>query len=1544
VAAISIALSNVNGIAIDGSANLYVPSCTQNRVYKVASSGTITTFAGTGILGYSGDGGLATSAQLSCPHSVAFFAGDLYITDAGNYRIRRVSGGVITTVAGTGNYGFSGDGGLAISAQISYAYGIAADSTGNLYFSDTGNCRIRKVSGGVITSVAGTSTCGYSGEGPATSAQLCNPLGIALDSGNNLYIADSCNYRIRKLSAGAITTVVGNGTFGSSGDGGPATTAQISYATGVTVDSAGNLYIADSNNNRIRKVAGGVISTIAGTGTYGYSGDGGVATNSQLAAPYGVAVDGAGTNLYIADAGNYRVRKVSGGLINTVAGNGTYQFSGDSGPSVSAQFNPGGIAVGSAGELYVADVRDYRTRKTAGGLINTVAGTGAFGYSGDGGLASNAQISTVSGVAEDGAGNLFIGDAGNCAIRKVSGGVITTVAGSCGYSGDGGLATNARLSGLQGIAADASGTLYLTDQTNNRIRKISGGIITMVVGGGPADGSTATNVSVPGQKTAVDTAGNVYVAAPGGNRIFKIATNGTISTVAGNGTSGYSGDGGAANTAQLNYPSSVAVDSATPANLYIADGNNCRIRKVSSGVISTIAGTGNCGFSGDGGPAASAQVGYANDLTLDIGGNLYIADSNNYRVRKISGGVITTVAGNGTFGYSGDGGPAVSAQISYVNGIAVDGSGNLYIADTGNYRVRKVSGGVIATVAGNGTYGYSGDGGPAVSAQINYANDVGVDSSGNLYIADSANNVIRRVSGGIITTFAGNRNICCDPGDGGLATNATLSGPTGVASDSTGNIYIADAGNNRIRKVSGGFINTIAGNGFSSFSGDSGQASTAQISSPSALAVDNSNNLYISDSGNNRVRMVSPGGIISTIAGGGTQGAGDGGPATSATLNYPRGIAVDGSHSVYVQEGSGLLRKVSAVGVISTVTTTTAGNGSFSFGGDGGVAVDSSNNVYLSDPGSGRVLLIVPAPVLQIAKTHNVNFTQGQNGDTYSVTVSNAVGAGPTNGLVTVTETMPVGLTLVSMSGTGWTCPPGGVSCTRSDVLAGGLSYPTITVTINVSPTAPAFVVNQVTVSGGGSADATVIDATTVIGCSITLNPPSATFLSTGGVGNVNVTAGSTCPWTAVGNGSWLTVTSQTNTPGNGIFNYTVAPNPNPIPRSDYISVGNAKFPVTQQAAVVAMRFVPVTPCRIADTRNAVGPFGGPALGSGSSRDFVVPSSSCGIPANALAYSLNLTVVPLGPLGYLSVWPAGLPQPGVSTLNSLDGRIKANAAIVPVGQNGAFSAIASDPTHLIVDINGYFVAANGSQDLAFYPITPCRLADTRGVTGVFGGPSLVAGVGRSFPVSGSCGIPASAQAYVFNMTVAPAGPLGFLTAWPTGSSQPGSSTLNAPTGTVTSNMAIIPAGNGGAISVLATNATDLIIDVSGYFAPPGVGSLDFYTATPCRILDTRNSIGPYGGPIMGAGESRSFNVPASGCGIPMTAKAFSLNATVVPPTPLGFLTLWGSGSQPGVSTLNSLDGTIVSNAAIVPAGTNGVVTAYTSNATHLILDISGYFQ
>jgi len=507
---------------------------------------------------------------------------------------------------------------------------------------------------------------------PATVAGLYGPSGVAVDAEGNLYIADTSSHRVRKVAArnGIITTVAGNGSRGFTGDGNAATLAGVAYPQSVAVDSGGNLYIAA--DDRIRKVAAGsgIITTVAGNGSGEFSGDGGPATAAGLYGALGVAVDLRG-NLYIADSESSRIRKVSAdsGIITTIAGTGAFEFSGDGGPAIRAGLaRPYGVALDSTGNLYIADFENARIRRVAAGsgTITTIAGNGSDGFSGDGHSATAAALWLPSGVALDAEGNLYISDLGNARIRRVATetGIITTVAGngSSEFSGDGGAATAAGIRAPVGVALDLAGNIYVVDFYNSRIRKIE-------------------------------------------------SRSGTITTVAGNGSEGFTGDGAPATAAQLDFPDGVAGDSA--GNLYVAD--YARIRKVAAGtgIITTVAGNGSGGFSGDGGAATMASLAGPKGIRVDSAGNIYIADTGNHRIRRISAvdGIITTVAGN-VFspdglrgGFSGDGGAATVAALFDPYGVALDSSGNVYIADTINNRIRKVAAdtGIITTVAGNGS-------------------------------------------------------------------------------------------------------------------------------------------------------------------------------------------------------------------------------------------------------------------------------------------------------------------------------------------------------------------------------------------------------------------------------------------------------------------------------------------------------------------------------------------------------------------------------------------------------------------------------------------------------------------------------------------------------------------------------------------------------------------------------------------------------------------------------------------------------------------------
>jgi uncharacterized protein (TIGR03437 family) len=648
----------------------------------------ITTIAGNGRLQF-GAGGPAIGAKLVVPRYVAVdSAGNTYVSDTYFHQVFQISpSGIIAAYAGNGTAGFSGDGGQATSAQLFNPQGLAVDGAGNLYIGDSSNYRVRKVTpAGVITTVAAV------GSGVAC---------VAIDAAGNLYV--SGGYAIVKVdTAGNVTPFAGSATTpGFSGDGGPATAALLFGPKGLRVDAAGNVYVADQENFKIREIsAQGIISTVAGNGQPGYEGDGLKATLTSISLPADVALDGKG-NLYISDSNNGRIREVNltTGIISSVAGGGSSLLEGVT--PLSAGLSPNGITLDNSGNLLVADINYRRVRKVTQSAITTIAGVMPTQGAGDNFPATSTALLDPFGVAVDTSGDILIADHVDNRIRKVSpAGNITTIIGNGvpGFGGDGGLAINATI-------------------------------------GDPAD-------------VGFDPAGNLYFAT---GDIRRIATNGIVTTVAGNGVVGYGGDSGPATSAAMIGPTDAVGDAA--GNIYITDRGNSLIRRVdSAGIITTYAGTitadaGVAGFSGDGGPAVLAKLFQPFQLALDTADNLYIADWGNSRVRKITpAGTITTVAGGGS-GTLGDGGPATSATIGgNLYGVAVDAAGNLYI--TSNARIRKVDAvtGMISTIAGDGTAGFSGDGGLATLAEVNGPQSIAVDASGNVYFADENNLRVRQLT------------------------------------------------------------------------------------------------------------------------------------------------------------------------------------------------------------------------------------------------------------------------------------------------------------------------------------------------------------------------------------------------------------------------------------------------------------------------------------------------------------------------------------------------------------------------------------------------------------------------------------------------------------------------------------------------------------------------------------------------------------------------------------------------------------------------------
>jgi uncharacterized protein (TIGR03437 family) len=615
----------------------------------------------------------------------------------------------------------------AISAGFDAPYGVAADAVGNIYFSSGDRWVFRVDSNGILTRVAGIGTTGYSGDGgPAINAQLNGPVGLAIDSKRNLYIADTFNGRIRKVTPEGIITTVG----GSTGVAG----------RGVAVDSADNLYVL---SGVVRKVStDGTVTTIVGDGLRnGYAGDGGPATSAELNNPQGgIACDAAG-NLYIADTLNNRIRKVDRqGIITTYAGSSTAGSAGDGGPAANAQLvYPFGVAVDGSGNLFITEgfPPNYHVRKvSSGGTISTVSSLSFQGL----------------GIAADRGGNVYF--ATGLLIKKLSpaGGESTTFAGNGGQSssGDGGSATAASLAGPADVAVDAEGNLYIAEATGHRVRKVSpSGTITNLAGTGTAgfsgDGDQAAKAQLSSPKAvAVDSLHNVYVADTGNNRVRKIGADGKIGTVAGTDTVSSTGNLSAATNTRLISPQGVAVDSAQ--NVYIADTGNQQIRKlVPGGTISTVAGAYTQGFFGDGAKAVNALFFFPTAISVDNSGNLYILDFENYRIRKItaSTGTIDTVAGNGTRNYPLDGGMAVNQGLYNAGGVSADSSGNFYIMDwSGVWRVSP-RGIMTKLAAGNSLGGTLGDGGPAANATFSDPHGLAIDGSGNIFIADTGHDLVR---------------------------------------------------------------------------------------------------------------------------------------------------------------------------------------------------------------------------------------------------------------------------------------------------------------------------------------------------------------------------------------------------------------------------------------------------------------------------------------------------------------------------------------------------------------------------------------------------------------------------------------------------------------------------------------------------------------------------------------------------------------------------------------------------------------------------------
>lgn len=1131
-----------NGVRVDSRGNIYLADSANHRIRKVTPDGTVTTLAGAGVAGYAD--GPANLARFNHPLGVCADAkGNVYVADSGNHRIRKIdASGVVSTMGGTGEAGYVN--GLAKAAQFNRPKDLVLDLAGDLFISDFNNHAVRKLTqGGYVKPFAGNGTPGDA-DGYEDQARFNQPAGLAFDWQWNLYVTEWGGQRVRKIDQGGkVSTMAGKGLPGYVD--GMGTNALFNHPDGVATDPQGYLYVADNGNQAIRRISpAGWVETVAGTGVAGYAD--GLGAKAQFSSPSGIGVDSAG-RLYVAEAGNQRVRKIVTGEPVTItrqpesrtvvagvplefsvsatgtpplfyqwlkngtnlpgaisnvfflaaaglADAGSYRVSvsnvcdpvlsaeavlavtspvrfttnrvtvstlagtgqpGDAdGAGTDARFDrPNGGSVDDQGNVYIADSANHRIRKvTPLGVVSTVAGNGVPGYLD--GPASQAMFSQPLGVCADAAGNVWVADTGNSRIRRIdAAGVVSTVAGNGlpGYAD--GAALEAQFNFPNDLVADPHGSLFVIEFNNHTVRKIAGGMVGTWVGNGTAGYADGLGASARLNQPSgiahdrIDRFGEVrlLVSEWGNQRVRRISTDGLVVTLAGTGVPGYVD--GPGKQAQFRNPDGLAVD--PQGWIYVADNGNQAIRRINPSTlqVETIAGTGTAGYAD--GPGASARFSAPAGLGIDRAGDLYVADDGNDRVRKIMLGDPVTITGqpqsqmvvagtgmaffvtatgtpplfyqwrkNGTdlpgaiwdtfylasagladagsyrvsvsnrFGevlsaearltvtspvhfvtnrvtvstLAGTGQPGAtdgagaSAEFNHPNGGFVDDPGNVYIADSANHRIRKVTPqGDVSTVAGTGVPGYLD--GVASQAMFNQPLGVCGDAQGNLWVADTGNSRIRRIdASGMVSTVAG-----C--GLSGYADGANLEArfdfPNDLVADDQGNLYVTEFNNHTVRQIVGGMVSTWVGNGTAGYV--DGSPRDARLNQPGGIARDGQGNLYVSEWGGQRIRKINPSGAVSTVAGDGFAGYLDG-PAAQARFRNPDGLVVDAAGWIYVADnGNQAIRRISPDGWVETV----AGMGAIGyadgpganaqFASPSGIGMDTAGNLYVADWGNQRV-------------------------------------------------------------------------------------------------------------------------------------------------------------------------------------------------------------------------------------------------------------------------------------------------------------------------------------------------------------------------------------------------------------------------------------------------------------------------------------------------------------------------------------------------------------------------------------------------------------
>jgi sugar lactone lactonase YvrE len=887
-------------------------------------------------------------------------AGTLYISDTNSHTIRKMTAaGVVTTLAGSPGLSGSANG-TGSAARFNQPRGLKVDSAGNVFVADKGNHTIRKITpAGVVTTYAGSAGATGSTNGTGSAARFDSPTGVAVDSVGNVYVADTNNQLIRKITPSqAVTTLAGNAGMTGLVDG-TGIAAKFQYPAGLTSDAGGTLYVADTWNHSIRRVTpAGVVTTIAGTSQTGEND--GTGSGARFTQPPGLTLDGNGILYVVEDAINSIRRVTTAGVVTRIAGY-PHWVGSTNGTGMASRFDsPMDVAADGAGNLYVADSGNNMIRRIAPGyVVTTWAGNHMRRGKTDGQAVGAAAFRSCKGVAVDPAGNLYIADTGNHTIRKITtAGAVSTLAGSAGVPGStDNTGVLARFRTPAGIAVDSAGNVYVADTGNHTIRKVTpAGTVSTLAGSAGSPGSTdgtgsAARFSGPAA-LAVDSLGIVFVADTGNHTIRKITPGGVVTLLAG--FAGSQGStNGMGNVARFSFPAGICVDAA--GNLFVADTGNHIIRKIAAGAVTTLAGTpGSTGTTDGTGSAArfNKPLGIATS-----GGNIFVADSNNHTLRKITAvGAVTIFAGLAQFDGTGDN-TGTNATFRNPAGLASNGSGNLWVADLGNSILRKVSpGAVVVTVAGIAGEVGSGDG-TALPGQFDYPYSSAVDAAGNVFVTEFRIPAIRRIApDGTLTTFS---------------SSSSFNAPASMVRLSNGDLYVLDSGKHAVFRVTpAGAVSVFAGTPGQSGSTD-GTGSAARFSNPRGIAHDGAGNFYVAD-GYHTVRKITEDGVVTTFAGTFNMPGTTDGTGANARFKYPAGLAADAAGNVYVADNDNdTIRKITPAGVVTTFAGSPGVPGSADGTGTNarfyyptGVAVDGNGNVYVTDYQNSTIRKITPARVV----------------------------------------------------------------------------------------------------------------------------------------------------------------------------------------------------------------------------------------------------------------------------------------------------------------------------------------------------------------------------------------------------------------------------------------------------------------------------------------------------------------------------------------------------------------------------------------------------